>query len=283
MVINAWGGYFGVVVSSCWLTRNIVPHIFAWRTTSQIHEEIQRFAGMELFLFSPQKFAIRTWFCNCPQSSLISRCRWVQPQYTWSRKDGFSQIDFFIEHIPHPINIFFPTNFMSSTHTDKKNLFSRCTKRHSQLEFFPSHVSTRFSQTAFPMIFLPKGDRTDSFREERLDLPYLTMIQAICFVVDESKCMYIQILEFSLICEHLPFSLGNKLTLRQLLVHRNLAIWRWCPWCSCCHLRCWRSLFSEYCVRPRIVFYDIGSECNSTFIFEVLCLQFSIFQMTYVH
>ena len=27
MVIDAWGGYFGVVVSSCWLTRNIVPHI----------------------------------------------------------------------------------------------------------------------------------------------------------------------------------------------------------------------------------------------------------------
>ena len=50
-----------------------------------------------------------------------------------------------------------------------------------------------------------------------------------------------------------------------------------------CHLRCWRSLFSEYCVRPWVVFYNITTENNSTFIFSVLCLQFSIFQMTYVH
>ena len=52
---------------------------------------------------------------------------------------------------------------------------------------------------------------------------------------------------------------------------------------SCYHLRCWWSLFGEYCVRPRIVFYNIMSEYNSTFVFLVLCLQFSIFQMTYVH
>ena len=51
----------------------------------------------------------------------------------------------------------------------------------------------------------------------------------------------------------------------------------------CCHLRCWRSLFSEYCVRPWIVFYSITSEYNSTFLLLVLCLQLSILQMTYVH
>ena len=32
-----------------------------------------------------------------------------------------------------------------------------------------------------------------------------------------------------------------------------------------------------------IVFYNITSEYNSTFVFLVLCLQFSIFQMTNVH
>ena len=42
-------------------------------------------------------------------------------------------------------------------------------------------------------------------------------------------------------------------------------------------LRCWWSLFSEYCVRPRIVFYNITSEYNSTFVLLVFCLQFSIF------
>ena len=51
----------------------------------------------------------------------------------------------------------------------------------------------------------------------------------------------------------------------------------------CCYLWCWWPLFSEHCIRPRIVFHNITSEYNSTFVFLVLCLQFSIFQMTYVH
>ena len=72
----------------------------------------------------------------------------------------------------------------------------------------------------------PKDDHTDFVQEERLGLPYWTMISAICVVVDESKCLDTPILEFKIICEHLPFSLGYKPILRQLLVHRNLAIWR---------------------------------------------------------
>ena len=51
----------------------------------------------------------------------------------------------------------------------------------------------------------------------------------------------------------------------------------------CCHLWCWWSLFGEYCIRPRIVFYNITSEYNSTFVFLVLCLQSGILQMTDVH
>ena len=57
------------------------------------------------------------------------------------------------------------------------------------LEFSPSHVLKGFSQIAFPTIVLPKDDRTDSFQEERLGLPYWTMILAICVVVDESICL----------------------------------------------------------------------------------------------
>ena len=94
------------------------------------------------------------------------------------------------------------------------------------LEFSPSHVSIGFSHIDFPTIVLPKDDRTNSFQEERLGLPYWTMILAICVVVDESKCLDTPIWEFSIICEHLPFSLGFKLILRLLLVHRNQAIWK---------------------------------------------------------
>ena len=52
------------------------------------------------------------------------------------------------------------------------------------LEFSPSHVSIGLSQIAFPIMVLPKDNRTDSFREERLGLPYWTMILANCVVVD---------------------------------------------------------------------------------------------------
>ena len=57
-----------------------------------------------------------------------------------------------------------------------------------------------------------------------------TMILANCVVVDESKCLDNPILEFSIILEHLPFLPGYQQILRPLLVHRNLAIWRWYPW-----------------------------------------------------
>ena len=103
-------------------------------------------------------------------------------------------------------------------------------------------------------------------------------------MVDESKCLDIPIWEFSIILDHLPFLTGYKPILRLLLVHRNQAIWRWYPWFwRLSFERCWRSLFSEYCVRPRIVFYNVASEYNSTFAFLVLWLQFGILQMTDVH
>ena len=47
------------------------------------------------------------------------------------------------------------------------------------------------------------------------------MIVVICVVVDESKCLDTPILEFSIICEHLPFLLGYKQILRLQLVNRN--------------------------------------------------------------
>ena len=73
------------------------------------------------------------------------------------------------------------------------------------LEFSPSHVSIGFCQIAFPIIVLPKDDRTDFFQEERLDLPYWTIILAICVMVDVSKYLDIQTVEFSITMESLPF------------------------------------------------------------------------------
>ena len=60
----------------------------------------------------------------------------------------------------------------------------------------PNRISTGFSQIASPIIVLPKDDRTDFVQEERLDLPYLTMILAICVVEDVSTNLDILTLEF---------------------------------------------------------------------------------------
>ena len=70
---------------------------------------------------------------------------------------------------------------------------------------FPNRAVNGFSQIAFPITVLPKDDRTDFVQQERLGLPYWTMILAICVVVDESKCLDIPLLEFTTILEHPPF------------------------------------------------------------------------------
>ena len=97
--------------------------------------------------------------------------------YMIQERCWFSQIDFFVEYFHIGSRLcFFPANFMSSTFTDKNNPFSRCTKRHSQFGIFSQPCSVGFSQIAFSIIVLPKDDRTDFFQEERLGLPYWTMI-----------------------------------------------------------------------------------------------------------
>ena len=114
---------------------------------------------------------------------------------------------------------------MSSTNKDKNNPFDGVRTGIPNWKPSPNRASIRFSQIAFPITVLPKDDRTDFAQEERLGLPYWTMILAICVVVDESKCLDTPILKFSIICEHLPFLLGNKQIQRQLLVLRTLAVW----------------------------------------------------------
>ena len=88
---------------------------------------------------------------------------------------------------------------MSSTYTDKNDPFHGVRISIPNWKTSPNRTSVGFSQIAFPITVLPKDDRTDFVQEERLGLPYWTMILAICVVVDESKCLDIPI------WEHLPF------------------------------------------------------------------------------
>ena len=83
----------------------------------------------------------------------------------------------------------YPATFMSSTDTDKNNPVHDQQISFPNVEPFPNRVLIRLSRNAFPIRVLPEDDRTDSVLEERLGLPYWTMILATCVVVDVSRCL----------------------------------------------------------------------------------------------
>ena len=63
-----WSSMHGVVESSCSPTHNIVPHTSLHdQPCHKTMKKYKDFEGMVISLISPQKFAIRTWFCNCQQ------------------------------------------------------------------------------------------------------------------------------------------------------------------------------------------------------------------------
>ena len=143
----------------------------------------------------------------------------------------FSQINFFIKYFPHRFNVLFLSNQFDVIHIHRrKNFFHGV--RISIPNWNPSskRTSIGFSQSAFPVTVLPKDDNTDFAQEERLGLPYWTMILAICVVVDESKCLDILVLELSIIVEHLPFLPGYKQIVHPLPDLRTLAVRKWYPW-----------------------------------------------------
>ena len=131
---------------------------------------------------------------------------------------------------------------------------------HSDFLKFLSHNSPA---KGWPYRFRSRGTTGSSI----LDHDFL----ATCVVVDESKCLDIPIWDFSIFCDLLPFYLGRS---RYCVCCLSTATWQsgdnihdFC----CGHLRCWWSLFGEYCIRPRVVLYNVTTEYNSTFVLLVLC------------
>ena len=183
----------------------------------------------------------------------------------WCR---FSQVNVIHEHLPHRINVLFLPNKFYHPHTQTRiTLFHRVRIIIFIWKPSPSHVSIGLSQIAFPTIVLLKDARTNSFQEERLGLPYWTMIWAICVVVDESMCLDILTLEFSVILKHLRFLPGYKQILRQLLVLRTLAVWKWYPWFLRLSFVTVINPALNHCVRDWIISYNVTSEYDSALIF----------------
>ena len=57
-----------VVESSCLPTHNVVPHTSLHE--QPYHKTMKKYESFERMVISPlhpRKFAIQTWFCNCPQ------------------------------------------------------------------------------------------------------------------------------------------------------------------------------------------------------------------------
>ena len=192
-----------VVESFCLPTHNIVPHI-SWHDLP-CHGTTKRytdFPSMVIFRLFLRKFWIQTWFCYCQQYLAYSTLSLSASQVFMIEDDVGSPKSTSLLSSFHIGSIFwfFPANLMSSTYTDKNNPFFTVYEKAFPIgNLSPNVFQQGFLKIAFPMIVLPKDDHTAFVQEERLGLPYWTMILAICVVVDESKCLDIPIWESSVI------------------------------------------------------------------------------------
>ena len=247
---------------------------------SEDHEEIRRFWGNGNFLYSLRRNSrFRTWFCNCPQylwlfhiffecipSMHDLRKMLVLPNRLLSWVVSTSEKDFV-----------FPVSFMASTYTDKTNPFSRWTKRHSQFGIF--------SQPCFNKIF----SNCLSHKRPAKGWPYRFRSRRTTgsSILDQGHLCRGRRIQMS---GHSDFGVFNNLRASSIFLGYTPD---YCVCClsiatrqsgddihdlSCCHLRCWRSLFSEYCIRTRVV---CGEQLDLCIFGALPPIQH--FQMTDVH
>ena len=252
-----------VVESSCLPTHNIVPHI-SW------HDQIRIFPSIVIFQFShftPSFEYIQSIHDQGKMMVLPNRLLY----WVLSTSDKY-----FVSFQPiwcHP-------------HTKIRiTLFRGVRRSISSWKLSPNHISIGFSQIAFSHNSPPKG------------FPYK-------FLSRKTTGSSILDHDFGHLCRGRRIQMsGHSRYLEFSIIfwsifHFDLGIRRYCVCCfsiatrqsgddihdSCCrHLWCWWPLFSEYCIRSRIIFYNVASENISTLEFLVSCLHFVIFQMTYVH
>ena len=152
---------------------------------------------MVAFQLLPRTFAIRTWFCNCPQCLCLFG---VVVECSPSTHDP-GKMSFLPNRLIYWVLSTSDQDFVSfqpiscHPHTQIRiTPFDGVRTSIPNWKPSPNRAAIGVSQIAFPLTVLPKGQHTD-------------------FV------------EFSIILEHLPFFL-----LHQLLVLRTLAGWIWYPW-----------------------------------------------------
>ena len=213
MVIDAWSRDFVELLNRLVCQLTISFHTFLRMTFHVIkpRRNTNILSVRKLFSSLLRKFVIQTWFCNCQQYLCLfhnvfeyipgihdQRRMLLLPNQLlcWVLSTSGQCFVSFQPILCHP-----------QTHI-RITLFHGVRISIPNWKPSPNRTSIGFSQIAFPITVLPKDDHTNFAQEERLGLPYWTMILSICVVVDESKCLDILILEFSLFLEHLPFLPG---------------------------------------------------------------------------
>ena len=145
-------------------------HFYAWPSISLDHEKCSRQVSLHL-VGSPklqQGFWIRTCSCNFLQQLCLFNILFECNQKMVKGWCWFSLINVFHEFFFQVglMFCFLPSNFTSSSYTDKNSRLARLTKKHSQFKSVPNRVPIELSQIAVSIIVLPKDGRTDSVQEE---------------------------------------------------------------------------------------------------------------------
>ena len=232
-----------------------------------------------------RKFAIRTWLSSCLQYLCLA-LSWVQPKYTWSRKDvGSPKSTSLLSSFHIGSRFCFSPAILCHPHTQIRiiNPLSRWTMRHFQFRIFSQPCFNRIFSNCFshsspakgwPYRFLSRG--TTIFHIGPWFRPFVSWWT-------NPNVWTLRFWNFQQFVSIFHFHLGMSWYCVCCLSIATRQSWYDTHDLGGCHLRCWWTLLSEYCVRTWIVFYNITTEYNSTFVFLVLCLQFSILHLTNVH
>ena len=162
-------------------------------------KKYEDFPSTVLLQFHPRKFWVQTWFGNCQQYLCLFHI--VFEYITNIHDQGMmlvlpNRLLYLVLSTSDQCFVSFQP-ILCHPHTQKrKALFHGVQRDIPNWKPSPNRTSKGFSQIAFPTTILPKDYRTDSAQEERLGLPYWTMILATCVVGVESKCLDIPIWEF---------------------------------------------------------------------------------------
>ena len=284
VVIDAWSRYFVELLRRLIGQLTISLHTFLcmtihiirpWRNT-KILKKYENSLSMEVFQLLQRKFWIRTWFCNCQQYlclfHIVFECSpsihdrgkmLVLPNqllcWALSTSDqGFVSFHPIWCHphtqiriiLYHGARISIP-NWKTFSQPYFNRIFSNCLSHNSPARGWPYRFRSRGTSILdHDLGHYCRGGRIQMSGHSDLGI----------FVI----------------WVHPPFFLGIS---RYCVSCLSCAPWQ--SGCDihdfcCCHLWCGWSFFCEYCIRTRIVFYNITSEYNSTFVCLVLRLQFGI-------